>query len=140
MIATVNRNPSAKDLRQFGVVMLIGLGVIGGLVWWRLGGSGVGRGLALALWIIGGLCFLVEFAAPASVGRPLYVGWMSVAAAIGKVMVPLFLSVLYFTFLAPFALIRLGDPLRKRLRPAGESYWEPHTNHEPTVHRMHRPF
>ncbi len=145
----VNKNPSAKDLTQFGWVMLIGLGVIGSLFWLipLVRGKDPLWTIAYVLWAIGSVIFVVEILLPlvagdiirAVLGKHIYVGWMTVATYMGMVMVPLFLTLLYFIFLLPFTLIRVKDPLRMKLTSSG-TYWEEHKNHEATLERMRRPF
>jgi hypothetical protein len=134
MLFSVNKNPSTGELRKFGLVMLIGLGLIGGLIYWRASAPA-----AYVIWAIAVVVFAIEMAVPQPLGQAVYVGWMTIAAGMGRVMVPFFLTVMYFTFLAPFALIRVKDPLRKKLHSGG-TYWEKHVNHEPTLERMRRPF
>ena len=109
MLLTVNRNPSIADLRKFGVTIWVGLGLIGALLWWMgcepetgLEWSGAtSQFVAVALWGIGFAVAVISFASPA-VGRWVYVGWMLAAAAMGSVMVPVFLTVL-FVLLLPVA-------------------------------------
>jgi len=147
---TVNRNPTTAELRGFGWAMLVGFGVLGAAVWmiawWRgtipsiAEWSGAKSQIAaVVLWALGaGLCVL-GLAAPGP-ARPVYVVWMTVASAIGVVMTTVLLTVLFIVFLPPFSLIvRLGDPLRKRLKRDG-SYWEEYPKYEPTLERMRRPF
>jgi len=71
---------------------------------------------------------------------PVYVGWMSAAFAIGAVMTVVLMTVLFIVLLPLFSLTRLADPLRMKLKPAGESYWEDHKHHESTLERTARPF
>ncbi len=142
----VNRNPTRADVRTFGLTIFVGLGVIGGLLWWA--GSGDATGLAwthsslswmaLTLWTLGAGVGIICWSSQ-SVGRPIYVVWMSAAMYMGMVMVPVFLSVVFILVLPLFSLIRLKDPLRKKLRAEG-SYWEPYKPHEATLERMRRPF
>jgi hypothetical protein len=130
----VNKNPTTAELRTFGLTMLLGFAAIGAIVAWRVG---LGTA-AYVLWGLGAFFLIVELAAAPSIGKSAYIVWMSIAVAIGKVMIPVFLTILYFTLLIPFTLIRLKDPLR--FKRGAESYWEPHKNHEPTIERMMRPF
>lgn len=134
MLFGVNRNPSPSELRKFGLAMLLGFGVIGGLLWWRTGTVGV----AIALWCIAGLLCAISWLTP-QLGRKVYVGWMVGGAAIGKIMLPVFLTLAFFILLPPFSLIRLADPLRLKLKKDG-TYWERHKPHEATIERMMRPF
>lgn len=147
MHLSVNRNPSREDLRSFGLVILVGLGVIGALLWsyggddvgWRLGWQGNGgQHLAIGLWVLGVVVAVVTLTS-VSAGRPVYVVWMTLAMWMGMVMVPVLLTVLFVVFLPVFSLIRFADPLRMKLK-AGGTYWEDHTPHEATIERMRRPF
>jgi hypothetical protein len=147
---TVNRNPTADDIRKFGYAMLIGFWAVGALLWlgpWLktrdlsvLGWSGTGlQFTAIGLQTLGvGLC-LLSLAAPGA-AKPVYVAWMTVAVAIGVVMSTVLLTALFLCLLPVFSLVvRAGDPLRKRLT-AGGSYWEDYRPHEATLERMKRPF
>jgi hypothetical protein len=66
-------------------------------------------------------------------------GWgMWFAGLWGGVMTTVMLSI-SFVLLAPFTLIRLKDPLRRRL--GGEdSYWEDRPTYEATIEDMRRAF
>ncbi len=146
---TVNKSPSAGDLRKFGWAMLIGFGVIGAVLWtaaWRkhggpglLGWSGVGaQVVALCLWTAGaGLCAL-SLLWPRS-ARPVYVAWMRATVPIGMVMSTVLLTLVFVLVLPLFALIvRMGDPLRKKL--GGTTYWEGYKPYPHTLDRMRRLF
>jgi hypothetical protein len=65
---------------------------------------------------------------------------MSVAFFIGGIMTVVLLSILFVVLLPVFSLIRFADPLRMRLKPPGESYWEEHKHHDSTLERTARPF
>ncbi|MCB9865421.1 MAG: hypothetical protein H6816_02140 [Phycisphaerales bacterium] len=142
----VNRNPSATELRKFGLAMILGFGVLGAVSWylgpdphtwsWVGGGRQV---LGLVLWSLGAALLVVALG-PRSVAVPVYVGWMSAAFAIGAVMTVVLMTVLFIVLLPLFSLTRLADPLRMKLKPAGESYWEDHKHHESTLERTARPF
>lgn len=141
----VNRNPGRSELRKFGLTVLIGLAIIGSLLWWRVGqpaegpaGLTGGRVAAIALWIVGLLVGLASLAAP-RLGRYVYVGWMTAATAIGLVVTPVLFTILFIAVLPVFSLIRLGDPLRLR-KSNRRTYWESSRPHEATLERMMRPF
>jgi len=134
MLFTVNRNPTVAEVRKFGLTILLGLGVIGLLLWYWRGWMNV----AAVLGIIGAVVAAVSFASHAA-GSRLYVAWMLFGAGIGRVMLPIVMTIMFLIFLPFFSLIRFWDPLRMKLKPTG-SYWEPHKPHEPTLERMRRPF
>jgi len=149
-VFAVNRNPSSTDLHRFGLAMLFGFGVIGALAWcsiWlrtgdraMLAWSGrLNQIGAIVLWALGvGLC-LVGFSSR-SIARSVYVVWMTIGVKIGIVASTVLLTVLFIVLLPVFSLVvRLGDPLRKRLTKSG-TYWEDYKPHEPTLERMQRLF
>lgn len=92
--------------------------------------AGVAGGLGGALVLLGTL-------APRSL-KQVHRAWMAVAVAMGKVMTPVIMTIFFFTILLPFTLVRLSDPLRRKLGAA--TYWEPHRNVESTLERFQRPF
>ncbi|HNO78728.1 MAG TPA: hypothetical protein PKN33_11765 [Phycisphaerae bacterium] len=142
----VNRNPNAKTLRSFGVAMLFGFGVIGAILWytgsepngfnWR---DVAAQKVAIALWVLGVLLAIIAVG-PRSLSAPIYIAWMTVGMFLGAIMTFIMMSVLFVVLLPIFSLIRLKDPLRMKLKPPGESYWEDHRDHEPTLERTARPF
>ena len=148
---TVNKNPSARDVANFGWVMLGGFGVIGALFWyvavkphgaWTPAGwgwNGTGRQIAaLVLWAVAVLSPVLCRVSPAA-GRRYYVIWMTGAMYIGTVVTTVMLTVLFFVLLPVFSLIRLKDPLRLKWSRTG-SYWEKPSPHEATLERTARPF
>lgn len=149
-VFAVVRNPTGSMLRKFGVAMFFGFGVLGTVAWASqsfhdrsVGGltwTGHWTQVAsLCLWAFGVALGTISFG-PRALARPVYVGWMTVTMAIGVVMSTILLTVLFVVLLPPFSLVvRLGDPLRKRLGHAS-SYWVPQKSHEPTMERMRRPF
>lgn len=133
-VFTINRDPSADELRKFGGAMVLGFGVIGGIVFWAGAAS-----VAIGLWSLG-VALLLLTRVSLSASKPVYVVWMTVASFVGIVMSTVLLTLLYVTLVPVFSLIvRRGDPLRKRLHD-GESYWEDYRAHEPTLERCQRPF
>lgn len=146
----VNNNPSRVDLRKFGLAMLVGFSLIGAILYFTpflrtrdirpLEWTGNGLQVtALSLLALSVALCLLSFVWPRG-ARPVYVIWMTVATAIGMVMSTLLLTVLFFVLLPAFSLIvRMGDPLRRRLAKDG-TYWASTKPHEPTLERMRRPF
>jgi len=142
----VNRNPTTRELHKFGGAMLLGFGIIAAVLWYfgpepnTVAWAAVfEQKLAIALLALGVLLLGVSYG-PRSIAQPTYVAWMSVAMRLGTVVTFLLLTVLFFVLLPVFSLIRFADPLRLKLKPAGESYWEEHKHHESTLERASRPF
>ncbi|NOX58507.1 MAG: hypothetical protein GXP29_06575 [Planctomycetes bacterium] len=142
----VNRNPSAKDLRAFALAMVFGFGVIG-VVFWYVGPDPNSfswqsvrlQKVAIGAWIFGALLAGAGFA-PRGLAVPVYVAWMSMGMFLGSIMTVVLMSVMFVVLLPIFSLIRLGDPLRLKLHPKGETYWEDYRKYEHTLDRNARPF
>ena len=146
---TVNKNPSATDLRKFGNAMLFGFAALAVLLWilpaWKGGTAALawsGRSSQIMAIVFAALGFGLFTLSRVSlaVTKTVYIGWMSAAVPIGIVMSTIALSLLYFILLPVFSLIvRRSDPLRRKLTRSG-TYWEEYRHYEPTLERMHRQF
>jgi len=118
------RNEKLSDfarLRKFGFV-------VGGcfiLLGWLCARKGFAA--APLLLLAGLLLALFGWLKPEALG-PVERGWMKLGQAIGKVTTPVFLGVLYYLMVTPYAfLVRLiaGDPLDQGLDKEAKSYWKP---------------
>jgi len=112
---------SPQEIRKFGVVILIGFGLIAALLAWRAKPlaaeicAGVGASVGL---------FSLLFPRAA---RPVHRAWMAVAGVLGRINTTILLSLFYLVMVTGFGLVfRLirRDALRMRRRPA-DSYWVP---------------
>jgi hypothetical protein len=123
MLMQVNKNPSPKELRQFGWTLVIGFGLLGGALYWR----GKHHG-AFGLWGIGvPLGFLAVLVPPAAKG--LYKVWMGWAVIMGTVVTRVLLTLLFFGVITPVAfLFRCfgRDPLRLKRNLSASGYWGEH--------------
>ena len=112
---------SSKEIRKFGLVIAIALGVIGSFVYVKFGNLDVGGWF----WGIGLLFLILGFILP-SVLRPVYRIWMLLAYFIGGIVSRVILTVLYYVVLTPTGLVlRLfgKDVLDQRFEKDKESYW-----------------
>ena len=112
---------SSKEIRKFGLVIAIALGVIGGFVYVKSGNCGV----AGWLWGIGLLFLILGFILP-TILRPVYRIWMLLAYFIGGIVSRVILIVLFYFVLTPTGLVlRLfgKDILDKKFNNNRESYW-----------------
>lgn len=120
MLIEVNWNPNRKELRNFGLVMLVCLILVGALLAWKFESKPLffycgGAGVAVAL---------ISIFLP-SLGRVLYKIWVGIGFCMGYVVFPFFMGVIYFLILTPIALaLRLTgrDPLQRK-KPTSSSYW-----------------
>src|SRR5438105_693298 len=127
----INKNPSARELRQFG-------GIWFPLTCAIMGAGAYSKGHHLAgiiIWSIGLTTGALSVASPAAL-KPLYLGLMYVTFPIGFVVTHLLLGVLYYLVITPLGLVMRmmrRDAMTRRLDPAAASYWmarEPATGNE----------
>lgn len=122
----INKNPSARELMWFGVLLIIFAGGVGS--WLFYGGSPLPGKL---VWGIGGGLAAVFFALPPA-RKPIYLGWLYAAYPIGYVVSHVIMGVIYFGVVTPVGVIMrlLGkDPLQRAIDKKATTYWIPHTNH-----------
>jgi ABC-type uncharacterized transport system permease subunit len=117
----INRNPTDKDLRWFGLLLAAFFAVVGAIVWWRTGQTrvpallvGCGAGLSAVYYLVPRL------------RRPLFLGWMYAAWPVGTLVSMVLLALVYFLVVTPIGLlVRLvsHDPLRRAFDSRLTSYW-----------------
>ena len=126
----VNRNPSPRDLRGFGLLLPIFVALAGAIARWQFGAPTV----ALGIWSAGGALATLYWLAP-PLRRPILVGWMYTALPIGWTVSHLMMGVVYFAVVTPTGLLsRLvrGDTLHRRPDPNARSYWIERPRHSGT--------
>lgn len=120
----IQKDPSPRQLRGFGLVWLVFFGVVGALVLRRTG-SLPG---AIAVWAAAVLVPAVgAFWLPLL--RAAFLGMSYAAFPIGWVVSHLVLAIVYYLVLTPIGLgMRLvgRDPMLRRFDRATGSYWLPH--------------
>ena len=117
----VNRQPSPRDLRWFGLLLPVFVALVGAVVRWQFGAPAA----ALVIWSVGGALAAVYWLAP-PLRRPILVGWMYAALPIGWTVSHLMMGVVYFVVVTPIGLLsRLvrGDTLHRRPDWDAPSYW-----------------
>ncbi len=123
MFVEINWKPSRRELRKFGLTLLVLFPLFGAFLAWRLGRVGIFYGCAG----VGVGVELLVLCAP-RVGVWLYKGWMGLALVLGTVVGPVVMALVYYGVLTPIALVlraRGNDPLQRRRKPTGASYWMP---------------
>ncbi len=118
----VNKDPSPRDLRWFGLMLFAFMSVVGAILRWRFGHLEA----AIGVWIAGAALAAFYYALP-PVRRPMLVGWMYLTLPIGWVVSHVVLALLYYIVLTPIGLFMrlcLGrDPMQRRIEPARATYW-----------------
>lgn len=116
----INKNPTSKDLRSFGLIMGGMISVFFGLLipWiWDL---------KWPMWpfIVAAAFVLVALAAPKLL-TPIYHVWMKIGQVLGFINTRIILGLVFFTIFFPFALALklLGkDPMARKLDAKIKSY------------------
>ena len=119
-LVEINWNPTDRQLRQFGMLCLLALPLLG---WWWGGGS---LRLVVVLSIVGGFCAAVGLAFPRGL-KPLFVTLTVLAIPIGMVVGEIIMLLIYFGLFLPlgmaFRLLR-RDALHRDIHRQRTSYWE----------------
>ncbi len=127
-VIEINKNPSARELRVFGLLLAVFAGLIGALLFWKWGQPRAGR----IVWIAGAAVVAVYFAIP-PVRRLLYLGWMYAAFPIGFVVSHVILAAIFYLVFTPIGLLMrlVGyDPMHRRFDRGATSYWTEHDPHK----------
>jgi polyferredoxin len=122
----INWNPGPRQLRGFGLVILVGFGVLGAarLLW--PAGAESDRGIALALAFFGiALAVGVIGLTGTRAALPFYWAWMAIAYGLGGIMGRVLFGLFFYGLLTPLALLmRLTGRDRLQLRRrATASHW-----------------
>ena len=109
----------AKELRKFSIILFLGFGILGLLVFWRKGEAGlILCGVALALL----LCGLTR---PQFLVYP-YKGWMALSSILGFLMTHVILSLMYYIVFTPIGIVMRifgRDILNKQFNRNEKTYW-----------------
>jgi hypothetical protein len=120
----INRNPSARELRQFAGIWLPLAAAVAGTVVANQSASWLPAGI---IWTLGAVLGAAGVWRPRLV-RPVFVGWITAAYPIGWVVSNLVLAMLFFLVVTPIGLLLRQvrrDPLARTFDRARDSYWEP---------------
>jgi hypothetical protein len=116
-----NRQPSAQDLRVFGLIIAIFFGILGAIFHWKLHWPRV----AMVLWTLGLLVPMIYYAVPA-LRWPLYMAWMAAVYPVGWLVSHLLFAVVFYGAVTPVGLLtRLfgRDPMHRRFDLQKSTYW-----------------
>lgn len=117
----IDRNPSAKTLRWFGVLMAGFFVLAGGLAQWHWPEASA----AMAIWVFGA-ALTGAYAAVPPLRRRIYLGWIYAALPIGWTVSHLMLAAIFYLVVTPIGLgVRAlrGDPLERAPDRSAASYW-----------------
>ena len=122
MVPRINWQPNRREMMRFGVTILLGFAVIGGIA--ALTGRVL---LGTALWTGAGAVCVLSIVAPRA-AKPAYWIWMGAALVMGTIASRIVLVMIFFGVLTPlaffFRLVR-RDALELK-KPVSASYWKSH--------------
>ena len=122
-----DREPTATELRVFGVLLAAFCGLVGGLIVYHLQAWRI----AAIVWSVGALMAGIYYGVP-STRRVIFQAWMAAVFPIGWLISHALLAFIYYGVLTPIGLvIRLwnDDLLRQKSDAAMASYWLPISTH-----------
>jgi ABC-type uncharacterized transport system permease subunit len=123
-VITLNKDPSRKMLRQFGLIWLPLFGaMVGWMILRRTGKWNVAEGV----WIVAAVLSLLSIVS-LQIARLVYLGLSYLTFPIGFVVSYVALAIVYYLVMTPLALAMRAfgrDPLRLRAEPDETSYWTP---------------
>jgi len=120
-VIEINRNPSRRQLNQFGVIWMVFLAVFGLVAWFRL----ERHTAATVVWALAVIVPVAGWIVPALM-RLVFLGLSYAAFPIGFVVSHLVLVAVYYLVLTPVGLalrIFRYDPMHRALEPDRSSYW-----------------
>lgn len=123
-VIEINRNPTARELRAFGVGLLAFVCVAGGVAYWRTGHAQA----PAYVWGVGAVLVSAYFLVP-RLRRPIYLAWTYAMFPIGWLVSHLVLAAVFYLVVTPIGVVMrlLGrDPLQRRFDPSANTYWVPH--------------
>jgi len=120
-IVSINRNPTPKQLNQFGFIWLAFLSFFGIMAWFKFDQPGLAKGL----WVAAVVVPVIGWLAPVFM-RLVFLGMSYAAWPIGFVVSHVVLALVYYFVMTPIGLVmRLFgyDPMTRRRESAGGSFW-----------------
>jgi hypothetical protein len=117
----INKQPTPRELRWFGLALLGFFTILGSMILWRTGNSLVPK----ILWTTGALVVSVYYLAP-PIRRPIYLAWMTLTHPIGWIATQLILALVYYGVITPVGLVmRIAgrDTMGRTFDRQATSYW-----------------
>ena len=121
----INWKPNAKELRKFGVAMIVGFSIIGAIFRfgiWPL--SEAVPNVATGCWIFGAVSGILGLTGT-KFALPIYLAWMGVAFVIGNIISHVLLTLVFYTLFAGMRYLAqvIGRDKLCLKKPDADSYW-----------------
>ncbi len=120
-LVEINKNPSPRELRWFGLILLAFCGMVSAILYAKFRWP-----VASFVPVVAGIAVAAVYYLFPAVRRPIYLGWMYAFLPLGMVTSFLLLAAIYFLVFTPIGfLMRLvgRDRVPKQFDPAAISYW-----------------
>lgn len=117
----INKDPRPRDLKWFGLLMLVFGALLATVFHFAYGASLTARIILVAA----SLFSIIYYALP-PLRRPMFIGWMCLAMPIGAVVSIVLLALTYYLVITPVGLlVRLfsHDPMTRRFDRSAATYW-----------------
>ncbi len=137
-IVRINREPSRRQLNQFGFIWLGFMALFGAFAWFRLTAPTV----AGVLWVVAVVVPIIGWLAPGFM-RLIFVGMSYAAWPVGFVVSHVILAMVYYLVLTPigWSMRLFGyDPMARRSGEPGASRWVLRQTDSRGVERYFRQF
>lgn len=119
----INRNPTPRELKQFGWIWMAFVAVFGLVAWFKFDNPALAR----SLWVAAVVVPAIGWVVPAFI-RLVFLGMSYLAWPIGFVVSHVILAVVYYLVVTPIGLLmRLFgyDSMKKTFDREGNTYWVP---------------
>ncbi len=120
-VIQINKDPSRRQLNQFGFIWLGFLILFGVIAWFKFDN----QTLAKVLWVLSIVVPVIGWMVPAFM-KAIFLGMSYLAWPIGFVVSHVILAVVYYLVITPIGLIMrlVGyDPMKRRFDPEATTYW-----------------
>jgi hypothetical protein len=119
-MVNIDWRPDSKGLRKFGLVVLIGCGIIGLVFQFGLEKETAAK----VVYIVGAVVGLTAITG-SKIGLPGYWVWMGFAFVMGNVMSRVLLTIVYFGLFTPmgFFMRLFGRDSLSLKKPQAQTYW-----------------
>ena len=120
-IIEVNRDPTPRQLKQFGFIWMGFVALFGAIAFFKLDNPSLARGLWVAAVAVPGIGWVFP-----RFMRLVFVGMSYAAFPIGFVVSHVVLALVYYLVLTPIGLVMrvFGyDPMERRFEREVETYW-----------------
>jgi len=133
----INWNPDKTELRKFGVIALVVLGVAACLLRFVFGAPPIAAVIIAAA----GLSIFIVSLVSAKAARLIYLGLTFAALPIGFVVSVILMAAFYFLILTPVGIVFkiMGrDPLNRKFEPGSTTYWCKKQNNDDPERYFHQ--